>query len=199
MKNKRSRGPKQIAQVEFLKEILDSGAVPRWCNAIDGGANLGDWTEVLAQRFEKVLAFEPAQENYEGLLSRFADTANVEIHPKALYRKSAMMRTELPFQRRACTAYQTFLDEDGCTQAVSIDALNLPSCGLIKLDLEGNEHNALIGARKTIKKCRPLLIVELTLRCKSFMSSPRAIRLWLGNMGYREIAFRDVDAVFQSC
>lgn len=199
MKSKRSRGPKQIAQVEFLKEILQSGWVPNWTTAIDGGANLGDWTELLARRFDKVLAFEPADENYEGLIERFQGMPNVQIHHQALYRKAARMTTQLPPRRSACTSYQTFLDEQGSTEAVSIDSLNLPSCGLIKLDLEGNEHNALIGARKTIKRFKPLLIVELTLRCKGFMSSPRSIRKWLSERGYREVAFRDVDAVFQAC
>lgn len=196
---KRSRGPKQLAQVEFLKEILAAGWVRDWSTAIDGGANLGDWTEVLARRFGRVLAFEPAQENYDGLVERFGSVKNVEIHHKAIYRKAETMRTELPARRTACTSYQTFVDEHGDTEAVSIDSMDLPSCGLIKLDLEGNEHNALIGARKTIKRFKPLLIVELTLRCKGFSSSPRAIRRWLQDKGYREIAFRDVDAVFKVC
>lgn len=199
MNGKRSRGPKQIAQVEFLKEILDSGRVPNWTVAIDGGANFGDWTEVLSQRFDKVVAFEPAPENYAGLEERFVGFHNVFLHHQALYKESARMNTRLPKGRRACTAYYTELDENGLTEGVSIDSLNLPSCGLIKLDLEGNEHNALMGARKTLKKFKPLLIVELTLRAKGFNSSPRAIRKWLEERGYQEVMFRDVDAVFQAC
>lgn len=43
---------------------------------------------------------------------------------------------------------------------VSIDSLNLPRCDFIKLDIEGMELAALEGARETISKFRPILLIE---------------------------------------
>jgi hypothetical protein len=41
-----------------------------------------------------------------------------------------------------------------------IDDLNLPSCDLIHLDVEGYEAAALQGAIETIKKFKPVVIIE---------------------------------------
>ena len=43
---------------------------------------------------------------------------------------------------------------------VIIDELDLPSCGLIQLDVEGYEYFALLGARRTIEKYHPVIMVE---------------------------------------
>jgi hypothetical protein len=42
----------------------------------------------------------------------------------------------------------------------TIDALHLPRCGLIKLDLNGAETLALYGADQTLRQSRPVLVVE---------------------------------------
>ncbi len=43
---------------------------------------------------------------------------------------------------------------------ITVDSLALPSCRLIKIDVEGMEPDVLTGARETIKKFRPILFVE---------------------------------------
>lgn len=43
---------------------------------------------------------------------------------------------------------------------VYLDALTLPSLKLLKVDVEGMEHEVLSGARQTIRQHRPLLYVE---------------------------------------
>ena len=54
-----------------------------------------------------------------------------------------------------------------CEQAIgqrvvtrSIDDLELPACGLIKVDVEGMEAEAIAGAAGTIRRLRPILYVE---------------------------------------
>jgi FkbM family methyltransferase len=43
---------------------------------------------------------------------------------------------------------------------ITIDSLNLPSVGLIKLDIQGSELIALKGAAETIQRCRPVVLIE---------------------------------------
>ncbi|MNT11699.1 hypothetical protein D3C72_1465930 [compost metagenome] len=43
---------------------------------------------------------------------------------------------------------------------ITLDSLNLPRVDFIKMDVEGMEVAALLGAEKTIQKFRPLLFVE---------------------------------------
>jgi FkbM family methyltransferase len=43
---------------------------------------------------------------------------------------------------------------------IKIDNLNLQICDLIQLDLEGYEFNALLGGVETIKRCKPVIVIE---------------------------------------
>jgi len=43
---------------------------------------------------------------------------------------------------------------------VSIDSLALPRLDLLKVDVERMEMDVLVGARETIERCRPALMVE---------------------------------------
>jgi len=46
-------------------------------------------------------------------------------------------------------------------QAITIDSLNLPRLDYLKLDVEGMEELVLEGAKKTIKRCRPIIQLEV--------------------------------------
>jgi hypothetical protein len=50
---------------------------------------------------------------------------------------------------------------------VTIDGLDLRACQFMKLDVEGMETEALRGAAKTIRRCRPFLYVENDRRARS--------------------------------
>ena len=56
---------------------------------------------------------------------------------------------------------------------VSIDSLKLPKVDFIKIDIEGMEMEALAGARKTLNKHKPMLLVEHMksdeMRIKAFL------------------------------
>ncbi len=47
-------------------------------------------------------------------------------------------------------------------RTIALDDLNIPNIGLIKLDLEGNEPQALDGMWKSIDTWRPNMIIELS-------------------------------------
>ena len=79
---------------------------------------------------------------------------------------------------------------------LTVDSLNLPSLGFLKLDLEGGEYLALQGARETIEKYRPVIFVE----CKKGMSARfgnefNAPLLFLQELGAREVKRMHADHV----
>ena len=43
---------------------------------------------------------------------------------------------------------------------MTVDSLKLDQLDLLKLDLEGHEYAGLLGARETIMRCKPFVIVE---------------------------------------
>ncbi|MGH6680368.1 MAG: FkbM family methyltransferase, partial [Bradyrhizobium sp.] len=63
-----------------------------------------------------------------------------------------------------------------------IDAMQLPRVDLIKLDVEGMELEALEGARITIERCRPVMLVE------TIKSDDKALRSFLEQSGYVVVA-----------
>lgn len=62
---------------------------------------------------------------------------------------------------------------------VTIDSLGLSDLTLLQLDVEGHEFPALVGAAETIRRCRPILVLEDNRNnCRTFLDG-------LG-LGYQE-------------
>jgi len=64
---------------------------------------------------------------------------------------------------------------------VAIDGFNLPRVDLIKIDIEGMEMEALEGARATIERSRPILLIE------KIKTDATQLRQWLEQRGYKLI------------
>src|SRR4030095_13809625 len=45
-------------------------------------------------------------------------------------------------------------------EMITIDSLGLDAVGLIKLDIQGSETIALRGAEETLRRCRPVVLIE---------------------------------------
>jgi hypothetical protein len=83
----------------------------------------------------------------------------------------------------------------GAIRSMPIDGLSLKSCDLIYLDIEGGEMPALRGARKTIEKFKPVIVVEDKKLSHRYGYSKGQIETWLAaDYGYKVVArpHRDV-------
>jgi hypothetical protein len=49
---------------------------------------------------------------------------------------------------------------NGDTQITKLDSLNIDNVDYIKIDCEGYEYRVLRGAEGTIKRCRPVVVIE---------------------------------------
>lgn len=63
-------------------------------------------------------------------------------------------------------------------RTMAIDGFNLPRLDFIKIDIEGMELEAFEGARQTIERCHPIILVE------SIKSNADQLRGWLEQRGY---------------
>jgi FkbM family methyltransferase len=169
--------------------------------AIDGGAHVGSWTVRMARHFDVVHAFEPCWASYSLLCENIINSdlpGEVIPHNKALMDQECLVNVVQPSRNRtALTARQVKVSRRGRVEAVSIDSLNLERCDFIKLDLEGSEMIALEGARKTIKKFHPVLVIEFNGLMRKFGSSEDQMKKRLEKMGYREVWRESVDRVFK--
>lgn len=158
--------------------------------AVDGGAHVGGWTAALADLFQFVHAFEPAPDTFQRLQANVADRPNVQLYQMALMQQR---QTVAIARGWSSPARQVVPAQCGDILAGTIDELNLPTCGFIKLDLEGCEPFALAGAGQTITRCRPFVLVEEAGLSARFGFADDTVPDLMAGLGYRETVRRGVN------
>lgn len=161
--------------------------VQRFRFAVDGGAHRGIWTRVLAQRFEHVLAFEPHAEN----AAHVPAERTTLIH--AALGEAPGRASMAPGEDNTGEWHLTAGDE---VDVLALDAFALTVCDFLKLDVEGYELFALRGAAETLKRCRPVVLIEEKWHCERYGIAPGAAPAFLIELGMREIARCNKDHVF---
>ncbi len=193
------QSPKQSNDMQTIRDILKTDAVPDRSLAIDGGAHVGSWSVVLAGAFDEVIAFEPCRESFSMLKKnmRQLKLKNVDYRNQALMDAPGMVDVMTPTKKQQkLTSRVVRRNPEGEIACVAIDNLGLKSCGLIKLDVEGAEGLAIKGAVGTIDLCQPTLIIEIWGQSVRFGHSAIEIHESIVALDYR-YAFRSgVDHVY---
>lgn len=172
----------------FLKEFI----VPQSGKClIDVGASIGDWAFLVAKKGPKVYAFEPMPKAYNILKERAKDFPNVHPFPYAIGDKDTVGR--LGF---AAFGVSGVMDTEinlpgGGTIDIPVrklDSLRFPEVGVIKIDTEGYETPVLQGAKETITKYKPVLIIEVHKQTgkalATFTEERQRIENILSNLNY---------------
>lgn len=134
----------------------------------DCGANIGVYTRnALNCGAKLVVAIEPSPMNSKCLQKNFK--TEVEQGRVIIYEKGVWNREEiLTFYTSEGSVQDSFVlsNKDSHTIAVPVTTidkivkeLKLDRVDFIKMDIEGSEQNALIGAKETISKYRPRIVV----------------------------------------
>jgi len=151
----------------YLEETLRPGMV-----FIDGGANEGLYTIYAASRIGpsgKVLAIEPSTREVNRLRANIELNRldNVTIERVAL--GDQPRRSTLAVAGPGHEALNTLspIGDPFRTEEVTVETLDalvsrhrLERVDVIKLDIEGSEVRALLGARETLKRFEPILLIE---------------------------------------
>lgn len=129
--------------------------------ALDGGAHVGTWTAELCKKFAAVYAVEPNFRTYLCLMANarrrgFAKEC-FPVHV-ALGAEGAM-ETMVSSDKHSLSAFIKKNGHTNITPVTTIDSLKIEP-GFIKLDIEGMEVLAIRGAKKTIERSRPVLLIE---------------------------------------
>lgn len=132
--------------------------------AIDCGAHVGTWSRLMSGLFHRVIAVEPSPDTFEALATNMGtfQCGNVELRQAAVGAVSGFVSIA-PLDPRAEAAKNTgarFVKDGGTIPCQRIDDWQLPSCGFLKMDIEGAEPLALEGARETLQRCKPIVLFE---------------------------------------
>jgi FkbM family methyltransferase len=175
--------------LKFLPKKLLKSLYNKSC--ITAGASWGDSSLVFSQYCKTIYAFEPSGEFYTILLDVI--DKNKMIHkiipqPQALFHSciEAFLRNDiqynighyLEFSQNPYNQPITTITTDSFIKEKSIDNL-----GLIHLDIEGFEYNAIIGNLDVIKKYKPILLISIYHNERDFFKIKPLIESL--NLGYK--------------
>lgn len=152
---------------------------------MDVGAFIGDHTIAYAKKAGvsgRVIAFEPNHESFECLKFNMKEFENAELRKEALSDEVCRVRINEVEENAGRANVEKSKKGIKC---VTIDSLNLDKLDFIKIDAEGFEHKILKGAEETIKRLKPIMLIEIVndylLRNKT---SNNDIYIYLAELGY---------------
>jgi FkbM family methyltransferase len=147
--------------VELLRELCDDRDV------VHAGTYYGDFLPPLARATSgTVWAFEPNELNYRcaavtAIINRLD---NVRLHNAALSNEVSVAHlrtTDGQGRSLGGTSHLVAGPADTTIETTTIDSIvGDADVGVIQLDVEGHERQALEGAAETVDRCRPALVLE---------------------------------------
>ena len=119
--------------------------------AIDIGAHIGFWARDLREKFKKLIAFEPQPMFREAFVHNI-DMSNVTLYPYALSNENSNL---------TMNNMVVIDNQNGLVEARTLDSFDIQDkIDYIKLDIEGWERYALEGAKETLLKNKPIIVLE---------------------------------------
>jgi len=163
------------------------------CGAFDGDTLVNLINEGIP--IESVAAFEPDEINF-GKLTSFVRSdktlKDVALWPCGVYSAAKQMRIN------AGKGEASMLSSEGdvLVQCVSLDdAIPNFAPTLIKMDIEGAEYDALLGARQTIARYKPGLAISLYHRPEHLWEIPMLLERLCGTGGGTDSIFAPMPLV----
>lgn len=151
--------------------------------AIDGGANIGvhtlewarlmhEWGEVIGFEAQEIVFYALAGNiainnclNARVKLAALGEVCGELAIPQPNYLKPSSFGS-LEIRQSATNEFigQTISYDDNAMNKVpmiSIDSLNLLRLDFLKIDVEGMEIEVLKGAKETLNRCKPIMLIEV--------------------------------------
>ena len=154
--------------------------------AVQAGGNCGLYPHLLARHFQKVFTFEPDPINFH-CLTRNCMNENIVKFNTALSDEEGFVSMGNPDPTNV--GMTRIGDGKISAYALTLDSLCIENVDLIQWDLEGHEYNALLGAAKTIKRCKPVIALEMG-------GDTELIYEYMNSIGYTESLKVNMDSIF---
>jgi FkbM family methyltransferase len=143
--------------------------VPRGGTAVDIGANQGVFAYALADIADRVVAFEPNPDY--AFFARWMLRGRAQVYELALSDEAGRMTFYVPLSdrgvalhlagslKRTHSQFRHIKTYD--VEVRTLDEFGLAEVRFVKADVEGSEREVLDGARVTIARDRPIILLEL--------------------------------------
>ena len=141
---------------------------------VECGCHIGTHTVKMASLCDKLYGFEPMPETYEVLNKNIVlnNITNAIIYKKGVADKTGFTKyswslddnpgaSGLDNNPMGIPPRIRTTDKIIPVELTTIDSLNLDRLDFMKIDVEGYEQLVIEGAMNTIKKCKPVIIMEV--------------------------------------
>ena len=136
------------------------------------GDTIEQFIELTNRKYKKIIGFEANKKTFEYLTEKVKQYSNVEILNIGAWNKKDVLRF--------CDAGDGSSITECGTEEVNVekidDVLNGEMVSFIKMDIEGAEKRALLGARETIKKYKPRLAISIYHKVQDLYELPILIK-----------------------
>lgn len=144
---------------------------------VDVGAYIGDTTLDFIHSFgensyQKIYCYEMTKDTFHSLVDNLKDYHNIECRNKAISDKNEMLHMTA---NCASSSANTLSSEGNEIEAVSLDEDIEDKITMIKMDIEGAEEKALMGARKHIQEDHPKLLISVYHNHEDLWKIPKLI------------------------
>ena len=160
-KNKEFIDGKATYQIRKYREAMRYVGQRR--NAIDVGGHVGLWSMQMAKDFAHVHAFEPVVEFRNCYQRNLLDRLNITLYACAL--GAALGNVDMVIDPADTGGTHVAPDghegrAEGDVVLMTLDHYKFEDVDFMKIDCEGYEHHVIAGARETLLRCKPVVIVE---------------------------------------
>lgn len=186
---------KVFDQVDDIDVILEY--CPKRRVAIQAGGACGVWPERLAHEFDFVITFEPDELNYACLCENLEGLTNISAVRFALASEGGFGKITRVDSERTNAGAGHFVHPAEDVYGEKLDAFrSIPfqKVDLVCLDVEGGEHDALLGGAELIERNRPTIVIEEKPLPQGgdYLAARRLLESW----GYVERAKVHNDVIF---
>ena len=161
-------------------EILNNLIIERG-TILDCGAHIGTFALPASKHF-KVVAVEGSRKNFECLQKTFSEKYSVSVYNDIL---SDEVGKSIGFEDNGAFGH-AIEGNDRVTNTIDniVKDLDEDICA-IKLDIEGGEFEALLGAKETINKFKPPILMEVNGFCLMNRNmTPQELLKCVEDLGY---------------
>jgi len=157
----------------FKEQYFDKDLIPNIKNIVflDGGGYVGDTLPNIINNFpsyKKIYLVEPNHLHINIAKRNFLNTPNIEFIECGLSNKKILKEEKLLSKNNCLHDYEA-------QNLNTIDNILKEKVDFIKLDIEGAEQEALIGAKNTIKNQTPILAICIYHKAQDWYKVPQIV------------------------
>lgn len=177
---------------DAIKDLTILGKAIGYCEhkkvAVDVGANIGRWAKQMTEAFERVEVFEPYGPSME-CLRKNLEGYNVGFHDFALM--NVCGEVELCLQEQSHFLQKSNTGERVQVKCATLDSMGFERIDLLKIDADGHDAEVIDGARETIARARPIVVLEV----KRLKAADQIMQ----SLGYEPIVRGRIDTLYYPC